>query len=593
MGIGMDMHNPSTTKIEHRALNALEEIIDNHLAMEHQFNGNDKEMSWDGYIWLYKTNNGKQTKENFDGRVPVQIKGHSDLKHKYVNEGRISYPVELADLKAYATEKGVLYFQIFIDKAQKEIFYASLYPSKIAYYLDTAAQKGNTKSISIPFFKLSKDANKLYSIAKQFDAEATKQGSAYTPLVQDRIKIDDFDNLTSVNLTVFNSANSYENLLHISTGDICLYGKTEGDKYFRPMEWSNRIKFSVGKDVFQPVSIGDEVFFEKYHCIADSDGGMLVILSPNLKLHFSERRFSFVIASTLQELCSDAIFLLKLYDANSFYIAEHRFDFTKPVMEEQFVRILRCIFQISETVERIGLKLDTPLSQLTTEQKGQLVDLANLQFGKYNDQLPDGISKYLWEFGDKYFPLLICKENDSIELTSLMSSEKQIVYLIIEENGREKQYRVPQFACYEKEILSNLYYYDYEIFRKQIDECDINELTAGALLGCVLNIINVYDLNNDTCFLDLAEYLLQRLAPYENAEITLLNKLQIKKRRGTFDDSDIKSIKQIDSQLIHIQFGKNVLMGNKDAAVQCFEQFPDAEKEAYKAYPIYNLFLAL
>ena len=47
------MQVPSSTKTEQRAVNALEAIIDEHSTMVHQFNGNDKEMSWDGYIWLY------------------------------------------------------------------------------------------------------------------------------------------------------------------------------------------------------------------------------------------------------------------------------------------------------------------------------------------------------------------------------------------------------------------------------------------------------------------------------------------------------------------------------------------------------------
>ncbi len=69
-------------KTEQRAVNALA-IIDEHSTMVHQFNGNDKEMSWDGYIWLYKKNDGTQSKSNFDGRVSVQIKGHNDPQHNF------------------------------------------------------------------------------------------------------------------------------------------------------------------------------------------------------------------------------------------------------------------------------------------------------------------------------------------------------------------------------------------------------------------------------------------------------------------------------------------------------------------------------
>lgn len=79
----------SNTKIEQRALNALEYIIDEHLTMSYQFNSMDKERSWDGYIDIFKVNNGDQSKKNADDRVPVQIKGHNDEKKRYINKKRI------------------------------------------------------------------------------------------------------------------------------------------------------------------------------------------------------------------------------------------------------------------------------------------------------------------------------------------------------------------------------------------------------------------------------------------------------------------------------------------------------------------------
>ena len=51
---GFDIMNVSNSKIENRALNALENIIDAHNTMSHQFNSLDKEMSWDGSILISK-----------------------------------------------------------------------------------------------------------------------------------------------------------------------------------------------------------------------------------------------------------------------------------------------------------------------------------------------------------------------------------------------------------------------------------------------------------------------------------------------------------------------------------------------------------
>lgn len=587
------MQLPSSTKIEHRAINALESIIDEHLTMEYQFNGNDKEMSWDGYIWLYKKNNGVQSKPNFDGRVSVQIKGHFDSGHKYIDCDKITYPVELNDLEAYATEKGVLYFQIFLDGQNKEIFYTSLYPSKIADYLDVAKKKRNTSTYNIPFQKLEKDAEKLYIVVKQFNDEATKQGSAYTPLVQDRIKCDDFDKLRSITLTVVGARNSYDALLRLSSGDICLYGTMEDDKYPRPMEFLNHSKFFFGQEVYQDVSIGKEVFYNHYRCIADSDGGMVLIFSPNLELRLTEKKFNFKVSSSLKELRQDAQFLLRLNDVNSCSIAGQELKYTDFKMLPESKNRFRYIVDLCITLEMIGFDLSAKLSDYTEEQQTQLLKLVNLRLGVYNNQLKDEFSKYVWIFGDKCVPLLVIKKDAGVELTSSIYTDKFVIFLPCTGSEDKRGYRMPMFVYQDIDVLGNLYYYDYDAFRKQIDSSDINSVTAGALLECVLIMINVFDKNGDLHFLDLAEYLLQKLEPFTNEERLLLNRLQIRKRRGTFGDTDIDQLSNIECDDIHILFGKSVLLGCKEQAAIYFQQFSEDDKVMYQGFPIYKLFVEL
>ena len=67
------MSMPSNNKIEDRALGALRNIIDDHATMGHEFHSMDKEMSWDGYIWIYKDING--TKEIMMIRFRFKLKG--------------------------------------------------------------------------------------------------------------------------------------------------------------------------------------------------------------------------------------------------------------------------------------------------------------------------------------------------------------------------------------------------------------------------------------------------------------------------------------------------------------------------------------
>lgn len=147
---GFEIMNVPNSKIENRALNALENIIDAHNTMSHQFNSLDKEMSWDGFILIYKDDEGNTDKANFDAEVRVQIKGHIDdpeenknKKQKYLGRKRITYSVDLCDLEIYAKDGGCLYFEIFMssDGKKREIFYASLYPSILKKYIDEKNKK--------------------------------------------------------------------------------------------------------------------------------------------------------------------------------------------------------------------------------------------------------------------------------------------------------------------------------------------------------------------------------------------------------------------------------------------------------------------
>lgn len=586
------MPTPSSTKTEHRAINALETIIDKHPTMEHQFNSCDKEMSWDGYIYLPKKNDGTQSKRNFKSRVPVQIKGRNDPSHKFLNKEKIPYPVDLDDLNAYATEKGVLYFLVFMDCNQTEIFYASLYPSKIAYYLEAAQNKGNSRNYRIPFFKLEQDAQQLYIIAKQFDKEAQQQGTANNPLVQDRIKSKEFGRIKSVTFTVVGAEDLNSALLRLPSEDICLYGKTENDKYLRPIDWFGKPAFCIGKDVNQEISLGEEVYYTQYKCIIDSNGGKFLAVSPNLRIRVTDNKFdfNFKIQSSLKEASLDARFLLGLKSTNSIVVDGHCFQLENLDISSEFEEELRIIVDLFETLKMIDFDMNFKLSDCTDKQKMQLIKLVDLRLGKYNSQIQNKLSSYIWEFGDKFVPLIISKKDNEIELINSMYANNFEFFEQYDESSNKKWYHVPTFAYYDVDVLANLYYYDYDAFRSQIDNADINKITSGTLLECMLILINVFDYNSDSHFLVLAEYLLQLLEPFVTEELILLNRLQIKKRTGELNKNDLKILKGIDSEDIHILFGKHVLLGNKTKAQEYYEQFSENDQSMYKKFPIYKLY---
>ena len=104
---------------------------------------NDKEPFWDGSVYIYK--NKEHKKENFTGRMPVQVKG---TECKDLSKAEISFSVDLVDLKGYLAEGGTVFFVVYIanNGLLKKIYYNALTPIKIRMILESA--KGQkTKAI--------------------------------------------------------------------------------------------------------------------------------------------------------------------------------------------------------------------------------------------------------------------------------------------------------------------------------------------------------------------------------------------------------------------------------------------------------------
>ena len=60
------MSLPTATKIEERAISALKNIVDEHFTMLSSFNSADKEMAWDGYIFIFVEGSKGASKKDLD-----------------------------------------------------------------------------------------------------------------------------------------------------------------------------------------------------------------------------------------------------------------------------------------------------------------------------------------------------------------------------------------------------------------------------------------------------------------------------------------------------------------------------------------------
>ena len=109
---------------------------------------NDKEPSWDGFIYIYS--NKSKKKSSLKGRIPVQVKGKGCNDH---SKKEITYPMSTADLNNYLYDGGSILFVVYIGKdgLTNKIYYAELTPIKLRILLEGAKGK-KTKRVKLKEF---------------------------------------------------------------------------------------------------------------------------------------------------------------------------------------------------------------------------------------------------------------------------------------------------------------------------------------------------------------------------------------------------------------------------------------------------------
>lgn len=546
-------------------------------------------MTYDGSISGFTKSGRDYSKKDWDFTVPIQVKGHVDKKNER-KSNYVSKDVELADLHIYYSEHGVLYFEVLMDESgnDEEIFYAHLTQSKSKGYLDTAAKKKRNSSIRVQFIKLPKTPDALYRILKQFALDSRKQSKQ---LADDTIKLKDIQNVQEITATVVDAKSEVDILKKIVAGEVCLFGKVQGNPYDIPIEWKKDGKLAIFNEAHKAISVGDVLYYDKYKAKETSDGEIFIYPSDNLELNITSSRYHFDLKTDLNGMYKDAKFLLALLENTELTIAGHTITYTDPRMPDDLKERLRFIVDLYDTFDMIGFEKSIKLQELKEKSIRELEFLVNIRLGKYNNRLESEINRYLWHFQEKCVPLLIIRQGEQPqnELADALYSRKYQTFASLE--GRDDVvYVTPLFIYQSAEILSDLYKYDYEYFYNQIDKADINEYTIEVLNLEVLKLIKVYDICGDEHFLQIAEYLAKKLENVQHQEHYAMNRLQIKKRLGIWGEEELSELEAMTNATTQALFGKAVLLGDREKAAYYFKKMSSEEQEQYSEYPIFTLY---
>ena len=105
-------------------------------------NTSDKEPLWDGFLYLYDTE--EHNNETLRGRVSCQVKGKGEV----TEPEKESFYLTKEDLANYLRDGGILFFVVHVGNLTKPSYWAKLTPLKLRHYLKEL-EESNNKGISI------------------------------------------------------------------------------------------------------------------------------------------------------------------------------------------------------------------------------------------------------------------------------------------------------------------------------------------------------------------------------------------------------------------------------------------------------------
>ncbi|MRX73646.1 hypothetical protein GJU40_16000 [Bacillus lacus] len=582
----------NTKKIEEIAVAAVRNEILKSDFLSDEIPTNDKTPSWDGEIWAY--NNKSQRKDTLFGKVPVQVKGK---KVGILSEADTKFPIQKTDLENYYKNGGILFFVIeMVDSQNTQIFYLTLLPIDIKEIL--TEMKGK-KSITKAFKKLPSTGKALEFITRNFIHHSRKQSIS---LIDD-IKVNEFDTYTG-KLFVLDKNNLTDDLFEYGT---YMYGRIEELNLEVPLYKIDITQMAEETDLW--VGLNGNIIYEEVIRVIEKEkitlrfGKSFVIDFPKIikssdqiKIHFNEK-------GCIQDRIKDCNFMLDLIKGEKVNIKDIEVPLNNFDKKEKFLKeipdYIIYLEQIEETFSKLGVPFNRDLKNLTKDDFKKIEILKDIILNKNYERLKlNSENPFINFFIDDLKIVLVSLKNVEgwivFNLFDLEAINSNFKITAVSED-KKHQVRHSPYIVFKMEELFSMSNLKLKVIEESFKQIDYNDPYAFDLTNnFLLNALIYYDQGKErneilNLILNVYEYL-YHLQP-DNI-LCFLNRMQVIKRKREYTWEEKEEIFKRKNQGIHndeILCGFSILLDSKIEFEIYFKKLREEQKEAFKAYPIYNL----
>lgn len=559
---------------------------------------NDKEPTWDGFVYIY--NDKSKKKEKLRGRLPVQIKGTE--KNDFSKE-EISFPVSTIDLNNYLYDGGAVFFVVYIghNGLTRQIYYAELPPIKLRVYL--AAAKGQ-KSKNIKLKKFPTDPNEKAMIFFQCLENCQKQSSFSDAQLLSLEELENQGVLEGITVPV-STVDGIDPITALLKNEVYVYAKIKGSAIPQPIEAVPQM-LTTQEERDELIAVKDRVFYKTVKVVQDATTITTVFgESFSIKaLKDSESvKIKYKNSDKLRTLIVDLDFFLSYIEAGSFQWNGVDFpfvlngaDFSNFKLKEEKLR-LEYAKKMVALLDLLGCKKDLNLKSLKEKDWKHLSCLVTALVDKkpvehLRTDLPPIMSI---DVGELKF--IVCLQrvegkDDSYNIFDFFKTEMSLVY----ENETGENLPISQYAILHADDLIEADNIRYDVLLPSFQNIAQHEETIIRANFFLLELLEAFDKDNSKAEIlaiarSFSDWIFDsddETLPYD---VKMLNRLQIEKRERTLTIGEVKELfRIIESPGVRedVLVGAYLLLDQQAAAELHFEKLDMQLQEDFKKYPIFH-----
>lgn len=587
--------------IETLSVNAVKNSIVTSDFLDQFITDNDKEPSWDGFVYIY--GNKSKKKSELKGRLAVQVKGKecNDL-----SKNEISFSMTTVDLRNYLYDGGCVLFVVYIGNIglTHKIYYAELTPIKLRQLLMEAKQQVN-KTVYLKEFPT--DNNKKATIFLNCLQNCQKQASFTDGKLLSLEELQEQGVLEDI-VIPFSGVGIDDPQMALIKNEIYLYAKIKGSSIPQPIEIIPQ-DIHTQQVINALITIEDRLFYTEYK-VVKSATETVFRYGDSFTMKFEELnstcKIKYTNSDKIRVLARDLDFMLTFIDKGYFISNAVKIPFDYTGMDstnfdiEKEKEHLKLAKDIVRVLDMLGCSDDLDIKDMSDEDWRNL----NRLISAFIDKKPvSGLKEDLSpvsciKVGKLKFVVYLRKCDDAPKGTYEIFDFFKTDFSVAFDGGDGKMLPISQFFILHANDFLTLSNMNFDVLLPSFQKAEHHHETFNRANCFLLDLLSAYDKADGArkekllkvCE-DFSNWIYEATDEELDYHTKTLNKLQIIKRRRDFNIDEIGILYQIiegKDTREDCLVGAYLLLDQQQAAEIHFAKLSDEDRNNFKKYPIYH-----